>query len=76
MLSLSDESMISPELMKIFERVRQSADYMPASQLQRVMAEELGGEWRGRFQDFDEQPFAAASIGQVDFYNFGVYEIN
>ena len=29
MLSLQDETMISPGLQKIFERVRQSADFMP-----------------------------------------------
>jgi hypothetical protein len=29
MLSLQDEALLSPELAKIFERVRQSADFMP-----------------------------------------------
>ena len=29
MLSLQDDTMISPSLQKIFERVRQSADFMP-----------------------------------------------
>ena len=29
MLSIQDDTLISPQLQKIFERVRQSADYMP-----------------------------------------------
>lgn len=29
MLSIQDEAMLSPSLQKIFERVRQSADFMP-----------------------------------------------
>ena len=32
MISLQDESLISPTLQKMFERVRQSADFMPFSQ--------------------------------------------
>lgn len=32
MVSLQDESLISPTLQKMFERVRQSADFMPFSQ--------------------------------------------
>ena len=36
----------------------------PPSPLQ-VMTEELGPEWRGRFDRFEPLPMAAASIGQV-----------
>lgn len=32
MISLQDETLISPQLQKMFERVRQSADFMPFSQ--------------------------------------------
>ncbi|XP_052249461.1 atypical kinase COQ8B, mitochondrial-like [Dreissena polymorpha] len=65
MLSLQDESMISPELQKIMERVRQSADYMPIWQMERVMKKEFGDDWRSKVMSFDDKPFAAASIGQV-----------
>ena len=34
MLSLQDETILSPALQRIFERVRQSADYMPFAQTQ------------------------------------------
>lgn len=31
--SLSDDAFINPQLAKIFERVRQSADFMPTKQM-------------------------------------------
>uniref|UniRef100_A0AAY4CQP9 ABC1 atypical kinase-like domain-containing protein n=1 Tax=Denticeps clupeoides TaxID=299321 RepID=A0AAY4CQP9_9TELE len=65
MLSIQDNSFISPQLQKIFERVRQSADFMPAWQMNKVLEEELGPEWKQKLLSFEEKPFAAASIGQV-----------
>ncbi|KAK0175284.1 hypothetical protein PV327_009045 [Microctonus hyperodae] len=64
-LSIQDSSVISPELQKAFERVRQSADFMPTWQVEKVLNNELGAEWRDKITNFDEKPFAAASIGQV-----------
>ncbi|XP_075154449.1 ubiquinone biosynthesis protein COQ8, mitochondrial [Haematobia irritans] len=64
-LSIQDSNVVSPQLAKAFERVRQSADYMPDWQVERVMNSELGPQWRNLFQSFDDKPFAAASIGQV-----------
>lgn len=64
-LSLQDSNVVSPQLAKAFERVRQAADYMPDWQVERVMSTQLGPEWRNLLQKFDEKPFAAASIGQV-----------
>ena len=29
------------------------------------MAKDLGPDWRDKLDEFDEKPFAAASIGQV-----------
>ncbi|XP_076817512.1 atypical kinase COQ8B, mitochondrial-like [Clavelina lepadiformis] len=65
MLSIQDESVIDPKLLEIFERVRQSADFMPAKQMKKVLVQEFGPEWRNKIKEFDEKPFAAASIGQV-----------
>lgn len=65
MLSIQDSSMIDPRLAHIFERVRQSADYMPEWQMNQVLSEELGPDWRDKFKEFSNKPFAAASIGQV-----------
>lgn len=57
--------MVSPHLAKALERVRKSADFMPTWQVEQVLCEELGENWRDNFKQFDEKPFAAASIGQV-----------
>ncbi|XP_051845158.1 atypical kinase COQ8B, mitochondrial [Antechinus flavipes] len=65
MLSIQDNSLISPELQRVFERVRQSADFMPRWQMMRVLEEELGRNWRSKVASLEEKPFAAASIGQV-----------
>lgn len=64
-LSIQDSTIVSPQLVKAFDRVRQAADYMPDWQVERVMKGEFGPEWRNKFQTFDDKPFAAASIGQV-----------
>nr|XP_054317795.1 atypical kinase COQ8B, mitochondrial isoform X1 [Pongo pygmaeus] len=61
----SDNSFISPQLQRIFERVRQSADFMPRWQMLRVLEEELGRDWQAKVASLEEVPFAAASIGQV-----------
>ncbi|XP_038829684.1 atypical kinase COQ8B, mitochondrial-like isoform X2 [Salvelinus namaycush] len=65
MLSIQDNSFINPQLQKIFERVRQSADFMPSWQMNKVLEEELGAGWREKLSSFADKPFAAASIGQV-----------
>ena len=65
-LSIQDEALMNPQLAKMFDRVRQSADFMPLSQLESTMVQEFGDNWRSeKFAEFDEKPFAAASIGQV-----------
>ncbi|KAL3983034.1 ABC1 family protein [Acanthocheilonema viteae] len=65
MLSIQDSDLISPTLLKIFERVRHSADFMPLWQVNRQMCDSFGGDWRNKFEKFEDIPFAAASIGQV-----------
>ncbi|XP_072249063.1 atypical kinase COQ8B, mitochondrial [Leuresthes tenuis] len=65
MLSIQDNTFINPQLQKIFERVRQSADFMPTWQMNKVLDEELGPGWREKLSSFEDKPFAAASIGQV-----------
>ena len=73
MLSIQDNSLINPQLLKIFERVRQSADFMPIKQMQRVLVDEFGHDWRDQFQQFDDKPFAAASVGkQYLFFKFPI----
>ena len=38
---------------------------MPHSQLIKILKNEYGNNWKDKFEYFDENPFAAASIGQV-----------
>lgn len=63
MLSIQDNTLINPQLQKIFERVRKSADFMPVKQMESVLHEELGPDWRSKLLNFEELPFAAASVG-------------
>ncbi|XP_069810297.1 atypical kinase COQ8A, mitochondrial [Dendropsophus ebraccatus] len=65
MLSIQDDAFINPQLQKIFERVRQSADFMPIKQMMKTLNADLGPNWRDNLEFFEERPFAAASIGQV-----------
>lgn len=65
MLSIQDASLIDPQIARIFERVRQSADFMPKWQVEQVLETELGKDWQSKFAEFSLKPFAAASIGQV-----------
>ena len=46
-------------------RLQESAPPLPARSVHRVLAEDLGPEWRNLFTEFDDKPAAAASIGQV-----------
>src|SRR4051812_29415731 len=46
-------------------RLQEAAPPLPARTVHRVLAEELGEDWRDLFTEFDDRPAAAASIGQV-----------
>jgi predicted unusual protein kinase regulating ubiquinone biosynthesis (AarF/ABC1/UbiB family) len=46
-------------------KLQDSAPPMPPATVHRVMAEELGADWRSQFVSFDDKPAASASIGQV-----------
>ena len=64
-LSMQDENVLPPQVQEALERVRAGADVMPADQLESMMRSQLGDDWRDKFVEFDEEPMAAASIGQV-----------
>ncbi len=53
------------QVQRALDRVRQGADVMPRAQLERVLSSELGNSWRDTVTDFEWEPRAAASIGQV-----------
>jgi predicted unusual protein kinase regulating ubiquinone biosynthesis (AarF/ABC1/UbiB family) len=46
-------------------KLQESAPPLPAGTVHRVLAEDLGPDWREAFAEFDDKPAAAASIGQV-----------
>lgn len=65
MMSFQDSKMLPAPIQEVLLRVQDSADYMPPSQRNRVLASNLGAGWRDIFETFEEKPIAAASIGQV-----------
>ncbi|NEK85306.1 AarF/ABC1/UbiB kinase family protein [Blastococcus saxobsidens] len=46
-------------------KLQEEAPPMPVRTVHAVLAQQLGGTWRQRFEEFDDAPAAAASIGQV-----------
>src|SRR6202050_2452745 len=46
-------------------KLQESAPPLPARSVHQVLAEDLGEAWRDQFEEFDDTPAAAASIGQV-----------
>lgn len=45
--------------------LQEAAPALPAARVHAVLATELGDDWRERFLSFEDEPEAAASIGQV-----------
>lgn len=64
-LSMDAGDMLPPELTTILSQLRDNAHIMPPPQLDRVLIDAWGPNWRRRFVRFDPTPIAAASIGQV-----------
>lgn len=65
LLSMEAGDLLPKELTDILANLRDSAHSMPHSQLHEILSQAWGEHWRDNFLSFDEQPFAAASIGQV-----------
>jgi predicted unusual protein kinase regulating ubiquinone biosynthesis (AarF/ABC1/UbiB family) len=65
LLSLESTDILPPEFAEALAVLRASADTMPPSQVRRVLGREYGKGWEARFREFDWEPLAAASIGQV-----------
>jgi len=65
LLSLEGDDLLPPEVARALAPLRADAEAMPDAQLRRVLARNLGKGWRDLFLEFDFEPLAAASIGQV-----------
>jgi predicted unusual protein kinase regulating ubiquinone biosynthesis (AarF/ABC1/UbiB family) len=68
MLSLMESAMpeeFAAPYRATLTKLQDSAPPMPASTVHTILSRELGARWRARFEEFDDLPAAAASIGQV-----------
>jgi len=65
LLSLEGADLLPPEFADALAVLRASADAMPVSQVRRILGREYGTGWESRFREFDFEPIASASIGQV-----------
>lgn len=61
------------QFQQALERVRAGADVMPQRQLEKVIAAEAGPNWRSKVASFEDEPLAAASIGQVSPHRFATF---
>ncbi len=63
------EAALPPEIARPYRatltRLQESAPPLPSATVHKVLAADLGSDWRARFAEFDDSPAAAASIGQV-----------
>ncbi len=46
-------------------KLQEAAPPLPAATVHQVLTERLGADWRNLFEEFEDTPAAAASIGQV-----------
>jgi len=65
LLSMQGEDLLPQELAQVLATLRARAYAMPTTQVRSVLGREYGKGWQARFAEFDEEPVAAASIGQV-----------
>jgi predicted unusual protein kinase regulating ubiquinone biosynthesis (AarF/ABC1/UbiB family) len=68
MLSMMESAMpeeLAAPYRATLTKLQDSAPPMPASTVHTILSRELGRRWRDRFEEFDDLPAAAASIGQV-----------
>ncbi|WP_117232839.1 ABC1 kinase family protein [Vibrio maerlii] len=65
MLSMDAGDLLEPELAEILSKLRSDATPLPSKQLNAVMEEALGLDWKTHFTAFNFKPIASASIGQV-----------
>jgi predicted unusual protein kinase regulating ubiquinone biosynthesis (AarF/ABC1/UbiB family) len=64
-LSMESADFLPREFADALAILRDSADTMPLKQIRRLIGREYGKGWEKRFIDFNYEPIAAASIGQV-----------
>lgn len=56
---------LPPEYIAAFERLQDGVTAVPLPAILEVLEDELGVDWRDRFDRFDDEPLATASIAQA-----------
>ncbi len=64
-MSLEGDALLPPAVTEALAMLRASGDTMSKAQLYGVLTRAYGKRWRERFAEFEEDPVASASIGQV-----------
>src|SRR6202034_114872 len=63
------EAALPPEIAEPYRatltRLQESAPPLPVQTIHKILAGDMGEQWRASFAEFDDQPASAASIGQV-----------
>jgi len=57
-------------------RLQESAPPWPARTRHKVLAGDMGEDWRASFAEFDDQPAAAASIGKIELAELKVQDVD
>ncbi len=65
LLSMQGQDLLPAPLLEILSELQDQARLMPEAQVRGVLSHELGDVWEQAFAEFDFEPLAAASIGQV-----------
>ena len=65
LMSMDGHGVLPPQFAELLGTLRDRAQAMPPSQLAAVLQREYGAGWQRRFERFEYEPIAAASIGQV-----------
>ncbi|MBI3184365.1 MAG: AarF/ABC1/UbiB kinase family protein [Myxococcales bacterium] len=60
-----DPELLTPEVRAILAKLQNQAPSMPYEQVRRMVEEDLGAPPERLFRDFEPEPLAAASLGQV-----------
>ena len=67
LISMESEHVLPAEFTDALAILRDAGDSMTDTQLNRLLGREYGKGWQQRFKEFDYEPVAAASIGQVHY---------
>lgn len=65
MLSVTEDLALPPEIVELFKKLQKDAPTVPYFQMKEVIKNELGDYPENLFKEFNPEPIASASIGQV-----------